>query len=524
MRRLVLTGAAGCLLAAAFPEIDFAPFAWVALAPLIAAAVTAPSVGRAAIEGYAFGLTAHIVSFSWWYRLLVHYGRLSHPEAAGVFLLLAFYIGAYAALFAAGVRATAARRGAAWALMMAPALWAGLELLRGRLLTGLPWGLLGATQYRTPVMIQIADIGGVTSVSFAVAAANAAAAWLYLSWRSRRLGHPPPGDYRAPAVLLAVPLAAALYGGARLAQEFPAAGSVRVGLIQGNVPQEEKWEPAARKRILNEHLEATRAAAAQGAKLIVWPESSVPLPLTSRPAYREILETLARDLRVDLLVGSVHEEAAGTPEERVRNSAFLIPGTPASVEQRYDKIHLVPFGEYVPLRGWLGPVDKLVMEASDFSGGERVVVISTGEGRLGPLFCFEAIFPELVRRFTRGGAQVLVNLTNDGFLGDTAGPPQHLALASIRAVESRRYLLRAANTGISAVVDEKGRLLQTAAYGTAAVLIADVPLRDLRTIYMRLGDAFGWACVILAAASLIAPGISRRGTSWTRIFYDVKPR
>jgi len=321
-----------------------------------------------------------------------------------------------------------------------------------------------------------------------------------------------------------VPGIALAYGAVRILQPPSSARMVRVGLIQGNVPQEEKWEASARLKILDAHVEATRRAAEKGANLVVWPESSVPLPLTSEPAYRTLLEDLARALDVDLLVGSVHYERHGEPEMLIFNSAFLLRSTDASGDhQRYDKIHLVPFGEYVPLRRWLGPVEKLVVEAGDFTPGGRIAVMRARRARLAAFVCFEAIFPSLVRRFAREGAQILVNITNDAFLGDTAGPRQHLALAVFRAVENRRFLVRAANTGISAIVDDRGRILASAGYGTAAEIVRDVPLLKGRTLYARVGDVLAWACVILASASLIAPAIRSGGTSWTRNFFDVTP-
>ncbi|HZE88827.1 MAG TPA: apolipoprotein N-acyltransferase, partial [Verrucomicrobiae bacterium] len=316
---------------------------------------------------------------------------------------------------------------------------------------------------------------------------------------------------------------AAAYGAARLAFPEPeGGGSLKVGLVQGNVAEEEKWDPSRAPAIFAAHLEATRRAAAAGARLVVWPESSVPSPLLSSPGYLEALELLAKNLDVDLLVGSVHYERRGEPGERTYNSAFLISGRGRPIE-RYDKVHLVPYGEYVPLRRYLGFADKLVVEASDFTPGDRPRALSGAGVTLGPLVCFEAIFPSLARSVALEGAQLLVNLTNDAFLGDSAGPRQHLALAAIRAVENRRYLVRAANTGISAVVDDRGRVLQSLDYGRAGILVADVPLSARLSIYTRVGDAAGWLCVILSALAPFAP-IPSGGRSWMKSYFDATPR
>ncbi|HXI02507.1 MAG TPA: apolipoprotein N-acyltransferase, partial [Candidatus Saccharimonadales bacterium] len=296
------------------------------------------------------------------------------------------------------------------------------------------------------------------------------------------------------------------YGMVRLALPLPPSPTVRVGLVQGNVAQEIKWAPSERRRILSAHLDATKEAAARGATLVVWPESSVPLPLTSNETYRTMLEDLSGRLGIDLVVGSVHYVPGPNGPEAVYNSAVLLSGSQGGkIVDRYDKRHLVPFGEYVPMRSWLGPVEKMVEEASDFSSGRRTAVFESGTARLGPFICFEAIFPGLVREIVAAGAQILVNLTNDAFLGDTAGPRQHLELAAVRAVENRRWMVRAANTGISAVIDPFGRVTQALPYGTAGVLVADVPLLEARSLYTRAGDAAGWICVLVCALALISP-------------------
>ena len=510
MKRAALAAASGALLAAAYPAPDAGWLAWGATVPLIVLSITSQARFRSLTEGWLFGLAFQGIVFAWWFHLLRNYGRLSVPEAAGVFTILVGYLSAYTALFAWGASRVAARHGAGAALLAAPFFWTALELARGRLLTGLPWALLGASQHATPLFLQVADLGGVLAVSFVVCCGGALVAWAWLCLAARRRREGAPASLLIGCTLAATLLLAAGYGAARLRAVEPPTGLLRVGLVQGNVAQEEKWAANARGRILEAHIQATREAAEAGAQLVVWPESSVPLPLTSDPSYRSLLEATARDLGIGLMVGSVHFEAAPAGPPRVYNSAFLLDGKAEGVPaQRYDKIRLVPFGEYVPLRFLLGPVAKLVEEASDFSPGTRPLVLDAGGALLAPLVCYEAIFPELARRFTSAGAEAIVNITNDAFLGDTAGPRQHLAFAAIRAVENRRWLLRAANTGISAVVDPWGRVVKRSGYGVSAVIVHDTPLLDELTIYARFGDVFGWGCVILALAAVFFPRFSR---------------
>lgn len=513
MKRAALAAASGALLAAAYPALDLGFLAWLAAAPLVVLAVTAPGRGRAALEGFLFGLVFQGIIFTWWFHLLRDFGRLSIPEASAVFLLLAAYLGSYAALFAFALFRAASRLGAGMALALAPAIWTATELARSRLLTGVPWALLGDSQHAAPLFLQVADLGGVLGVSFVVASGAGVLGWIWLAAAARRGGGRPSPGIAVVCVLAAAPILAAGYGAARLGQAPASAGSIKVALVQGNVAQAEKWAPEARNRILAAHLDATRAAAWEGAALVVWPESSVPLPLTSDPTYRTLLQETARSLGVDLLVGSVHYERDPGGPHRVFNSAFLLSGEDGAIPpQRYDKIKLVPFGEYVPLRRFMGPVEKLVEEASDFSSGTAPVVLKARGALLAPLVCYEAIFPDLARRFVAEGAELIVNITNDNFLGAGAGPLQHLAFASVRAVENRRWFLRAANTGISAVVDPWGRVIERTRLETSALIVHDTPLRRDLTFYARHGDAFGWGCAILALAAVLFPRLQRNRT------------
>jgi apolipoprotein N-acyltransferase len=512
MKRVALAAISGALLSTIFPGPDIGWMAWLALAPLLALAFSSRSVTRSALEGLAFGLMFQGLAFSWWYRLLVNYGRLSHPEAAGVFLLLVGYLAFYVAIFSGLLVFIRIRRGAGIFFLSAPLLWAALEFVRGRLLTGIPWSLLGASQSDFPWAIQAADLGGVTMVSCMVVSGNALIAWGWCRYTANRdpATNLRPPAWPAAALTLAI-LSGLVYGAVVSGSTTESSGTIKVGLVQGNVAQEEKWAASQRMRILHGHLAATTRVAQEGAALAVWAESSVPLPITSHPAYRELLEQTASREEIDLLVGSVHwsmEEGAG---KQVFNSAFLLSSKRDVPAQRYDKMKLVPFGEYVPFRKWLTPVDKLVEEASDFSPGTGPVVMSSAGARLAPLICYEAIFPELARRFVNDGAQLLINITNDAFLGNSAGPRQHLQLAAVRAVENRRWMLRAANTGISAVIDPSGRIVKSLDYGVAGELVHDTPLLSKLSVYTRYGNWFSWGCVILSGLAAIIPRISPGG-------------
>jgi apolipoprotein N-acyltransferase len=297
------------------------------------------------------------------------------------------------------------------------------------------------------------------------------------------------------------------YGYYRLASPPAEQGRLRVALVQANIAQEDKWDAEKLLGNIERHMAQTHDAAARGARLVVWPESAVGFHYDDTPPVAEALDGLARQLGLYLLFGNDDREGFG-PDERSYVGAKLL--TPEGrLALRYHKLRLVPFGEYVPLQplltlgGRYGA--KLVQQVSDFTPGEAALVARVDERPLSVMICYEAIFPDLGRRFAANGAGLLVNITNDAWYGRTSAPHQHLAMASFRAVENGIYLVRAANTGISAVVDARGRILERTSLFERATLVRDVPILAADTFYARHGDVFGLACVLL---TLIATGVA----------------
>jgi apolipoprotein N-acyltransferase len=301
-----------------------------------------------------------------------------------------------------------------------------------------------------------------------------------------------------------------LFGAYRLGSASPAVGQMRVGLVQAAIPQDEKWDAALGWRNVRTHTALTRRAAAQGARLIVWPESAVPFYYDSDPAVATELSTLARERGIFLLFGNDDRDGGtGLDLDRVLVGAKLVDPT-GTLAFRYHKMRLVPFGEYVPLDGWLEQlgVKKLVQEVGSFTPG-RVASVAGIEGRrLGVTICYEAIFPDLVRQFSANGAELLVNITNDAWYGRTSAPYQHFAMARLRAVENGRFLVRAANTGISAVVDPRGRVLSQTGLFERTTLVRSVSFVAERTWYARFGDVFAFGC--LGCAALVTASTLRR--------------
>ena len=505
-------GVSGALLALAYPRADWGLLALVALIPFL---LSLQSTDRAAalLRGYACGATFFAVLLYWIPGVMETYGGLPLPVAWLLLALLVFYLATYFALFGWLV-SDAWRRHGPIALAFAPVSWVALEIARARLLTGFPWGLLGYSQYRNPALLQASAWGGILAVSFLVMAANAGGALLMLR----------PAGIRvriAGAVLIAV-LGLSWAGGVLAMRRgdrqeaIDAGGAIQVAAVQANVPQDRKWDPRSAAGTLSDLSRLSRGAASGGARLIVWPESSSPFSVRrpSRDAgpgptvqtdetYATFLGDLARSLNTDLIVGSIDYRAAGG-ELRAYNSALAV-GADGTLGATYDKVHLVPFGEYVPLARVLFLVNRMVGGAiAEFAAGTRLAPLPTSVGRAGTIICYEAIFPEVVRRVAGDDADFLVNITNDAWFGRTAAPYQHLAMAAVRAAENRRFMLRAANTGISALIDPYGRILSRTGIEESAVLAGALRARHDRTVYSRCGDLFAWGCAILTILHVAA--------------------
>jgi len=433
------------------------------------------------------------------------YGGLPRWLAALVFLPLLAYLAAFPAAFTALLHRVRVRRGPVAALAIAPCLWVGLEILRNYALTGFPWARLGLVLHGFPLLLQGAALAGVYGLSLVlmgVAVAGAALAGAVPRGAALRL---------AAAAACGVVIVA-VWGGVRLAaleeeaREAAPGRRLRVACVQGNVAQAQKWEPGQAEAHLATHVRLSDQAYRDGAELVVWPESSLPMALRSQARMEAVVRDVARRAGRPLLVGSLDVRGGSPGGRAIYNSAFLL-APDGSIAGVYDKVHLVPFGEYVPAARWLWFVDSLVQEVGSLQAGAEGHPLTTRSlaAPLGVEICYEVVFPELSRRSVRLGAGLLVNLTNDAWFGETAAPYQHFAEAQVRAVEVGRYLVRAANTGVSGIVAPSGEVLATAPLGAQQVVAAEVVWRDARTPYVVVGDLVAWACVTLAAAVLVLP-------------------
>ena len=489
------------LLVLAFPAFDLWPLAFLALVPLLAATARARPLrafAAGALSGTAFALV-HLWGLT---VAMAEFGGIARPLVAVLLLLLAAYVGVYVGAFTAGW-AWSARLPPLARLLFAAALWTALEYLRAHLLTGFPWAFLAYTQYRNIPLIQMAAWTGMYGVSFLVALANVALTLLILHRRA----------WATVARVAAVGLAAfgVALGLPPLAHRPPEGPALRVAVVQGNIPQDVKWRPAWRLRTIETYRRLTVEAARTAPALIVWPETALPFLLTRDEGAREWLGRLAAEARTFVLVGAPDVSVASPT--RYTNSAFLV-APDGRIAGRYDKVHLVPFGEYVPLRRLFFFMDKLAQGAvGNFLPGEEQAVLASPGFHVGATISYEIYFPNEVRQFILRGAQFLANITNDAWYGRTAAPYQHLAMAVFRAVENRAYLVRAANTGVSAIIAPDGRIVARSEIFTEAILTGEVRLRPGQTFYTpytRFGDVFAWIALVGVVAVPLSVAAAQR--------------
>ncbi len=469
-------------------------FGWLALAPLLAALDRQPT-GR----GFLLGLTAGFVYFGgtlyWISRVMAVYGGLPTPAAIFINVMLVAYLALYPAVFGLAM-ARLTRLGGTRLLLVAPLVWVAAEYGRAYLLTGFPWVLLGYSQVTVLPIAQFASIVGVFGMSGLTAAIGSALAVGAL--QQARHG---ARAYLPLAVTLAVLLALAGWGTVRMARGalMREGEAVRVGVVQGNVDQADKVLATRSAQVFRDYLDMTRQAILQGAQLVVWPESATPFYFGEDAAAAEQIRSLARQAQVPILLGSDQIERGRPPT--YYNSAFLVgaDGADAGV---YQKMHLVPFGEYVPAKRLFFFMSRLVEAVSDFSPGRLPTLLSVASHRISTSICYEVVYPDLVRRFVRDGSELLSTMTNDAWFGRTSAPYQHFTQASMRAIESGRYLVRAANTGISGFVDPYGHVLQATGIFEPAVVVGDVRYLTSQTIYTRVGDVFAYASLATTVALL----------------------
>ena len=457
----------------------------------------------AAALGLLTGSAYFAGTLYWLVDTMRTFGGLPAAVAVVVCALLVFVLSLYVALFASLLSRACRLIGPA-AVWTAPFIWVGCEYLRSWIGGGFPWVLLGYSQATALPVAQIASIGGVYLLSCIVAVVSSAAAWIAITRR--------PSRWIVSGAVVAAVIAMAVWGAIRVRDGALTRDGdlLRVGLVQGNIAQEDKWNPQLAGLILERYLEMSRRAIGEGAQVVMWPESSTPFFLEENPMMASRIRELAAQSRTPFVVGSdqleraARDQLAPAGRDRYFNAAFLV-GPDGQTRAVYRKMHLVPFGEYVPLRQLLPFVAPLVEAVAEFSPGLEPVLLPIGDHSLSVAICYEVVYPWLIRSFVLAGSELLVTITNDAWYGTTSAAYQHWEQASLRAVEQGRYLVRAANTGISGIVDPYGRAVARTALFETAVVTGDVRWIRTRTVYATIGDLIAW----ISLAVMVAIGVGR---------------
>lgn len=482
-----------------------------ALVPLFSA-LGRLSAKQSICTGMFCGILYNAGLFYWIVPVLQKFGGLRTVPAVFVLLFLAAYLAVYIALFCLLlnyllVRTQSAGYSATLLLVAAPPVWTGLDFLRGILFTGIPWMDLGYAVYRQPLLIQGADLGGHYLITFSVVLINALLFWFMSKIHASFSSSSSSSDYhfRYPVTVFLLLSCLGGYSVIRYRQvslKTATADTAYLAAVQGNIEQSRKWSPSQKESIVDRYL-ALSTQALKGEKkpeLLVWPETALPFYPAREPLMNSI-RAFIRENEVRILTGSPYftvnpQKTSYETQVSYYNSALLLDSS-GRLSARYNKQHLVPFGEYIPLRKYLWFLKPIVELIGEFTPGDSFDPLDAENIQAGILICFEAIFPDIARREALAGANLLVNLTNDAWYGKSSAPHHSWAMTVFRAVENRRGLIRAANTGISGFVDPTGDIGRKSDLFTAEVSSMRMPLLKDPTIFMRGGYRFSTLCLLL---------------------------
>ena len=480
--KIVAAGLTGALLVLSLPKPDLYFLSWVAFVPLLLALSPEDSKLKTFGIGYAAGLVFFGGSCYWIVKTMTTYGGLGLVTSMVVFALFVSVFALHTALFAMLLQLLLARFGH-WGLLLAPPTWVVVELIQTyAIFGGFPWMLVGYALAPYQGLLQIVTITGVYGLSFLLVAVGSLLA-LSFRVRSRKFVG------IAAAIMIIVNVVPDPRGDS---PDEPL--SVRV--VQTNIDIEQSWESSAREQLLDE-LHSLSVLAPANPDLVIWPETPSPFYLRQDASFRYRMGAIARASDAYFLLGYIDFDD-GKPS----NSVGVLSPSGEQIS-RYNKIHLVPFGEYVPLRSILFFAESLTRNVGDFVPGSDYTLTSMDNHRVASTICYEDVFPGLMRQFTRRGAEAIVNVTNDGWFGATSAPYQHLRMSIVRAVENRRYIVRGANTGISAIIDPYGTVVSQTGLGERTVLDGVAGYRSDLTFYVRFGDVFASLAATVAIVALL---------------------
>ncbi len=491
MKTLLLFLSSALLLSLSSPGMGLSFCSWFCLVPLLFGC-SRIKAKKAALLGFVCGLCYYTYLIYWVVISLGTYGHLPWWLCGIALLLLSAYMALYTAVFCAAA-STMKTMTPVWTL---PFLWVALDFIRGRLFSGFPWQDLGYSQFKTPLVIQAADLGGHHFITFLIILANCLLFTVLVAgdkkapWGYRKITFPVVTGF----ILIAATSIYSLNRYENILESLPLAPKYQITIIQGNIDQNQKWNPEKKREAIYKHINLSNDSLKEDKPdIVIWPETAMPFNPQTHPLFAELLSRTVFQHNYSLLAGAPYFEP-GMNGPELYNSAVLV--TRDGRESRYLKQHLVPFGEYIPFADILPLPGPLVESVGNFSTGTKAFPLTDGAARLGVLICFESIFPELARKETVNKANILVNITNDAWFGRSPASIQHMSMAVLRAVENRRSLARAANTGISCFIDPAGRISRPTPLFIDCFINGSVSMLDTTSFFTQKGHFFPVLCLI----------------------------
>jgi len=478
MKKIFLCVLSAILIILSYPTTSFWPLAWISLVPLFLAIQNEKPL-KSFLYGIITGLVAYCGILYW---LVPTFSSAGEPKIIGilVLLILSFYLALYYGIFCLFFSILNSKFS-----ILNSFLWVSLEFIRTHLFTGFPWALLGYSQWHNLPIIQISEFTGIYGISFLIILVNLTITNL-INKRERNLK-----IATTNFLLVLICLVFGFY-------KFKNIGILEhrnirtISILQGNIDQYKKWDEKYEQEILDTYTKLATRPSSIIPDLIVWPESSVPGFLKNDKKIYDWISDIARKTGTQHLVAS-NDYKNG----KFYNSAFLV-SSDGKITGEYSKNHLVPFGEYMPLRNFLSKFIKVVNEIGEFSSDKKYNVLNSSAGKLGVNICFEAIFPNEIRKSVKNGAEIIINLTNDAWYLKTSAPYQHFTMNVFRAVENRRFVVRAANTGVSGFIDPTGRVKSETKIFETDVLSDKIFALNHITFYTKFGDIFSYLCIIIS--------------------------
>ena len=525
--KYITTVISGLALTLSFPEANLSYLAFFALVPWLMSLRSMTSK-ESFYYGFILGLVHFLTLIYWIVPTLHEYGGLHLILAVSTLILLCVYLSLYPAIFAFILKQMDAD---SWfAPLAAACLWTGLEYIRTYAFTGFSWGALGYSQYENLLLIQIADFSGVYGVSFLIVLINYLLTSLGLS-----LNKGLHKKHVLPIIYTVILFSGAIFYGDQkintLNSQIKTAKKTIIMLVQGNIKQDLKWSDQFKSQTLKKYIhlsqgEFEKAGPLKKPDLVIWPETALPFYYGFDKNPSNQLDQCVMALKTNFLIGS---PAFKTEENQTKfyNRAYMLNRF-SIITGTYDKTHLVPFGEYVPFGAYLTFLGKLTAQAGDFSSGDKTFnplkfndhhlkVTSNLKvtSKTGVLICFEVLFPSIASRFVKNGADILTTITNDAWFGHTSAALQHFSIAVFRAVENRRTMARAANTGISGFIDPKGEILETTQLFTDQAITRQVPCLDQISFYTKYGDIFAIGSIVAICMLFMVKGVRKK--NWNTV-------